>query len=129
MFIKIIKLIYLMVKTKILIISLSVAIILSLVIGGVIGFIIFSDRNFYGGDFHRIYIPEKSNIKSSDLTKYVNGGVCEQEYIRKYGERADCYVEDWAINRITFYNGDGKESYEDQDTLTVSQIGCICFAY
>lgn len=79
------------------------------------------------GGYEMITFQEDTNTVTSDLSEDISAGVCERKYYEKFGEEANCYVEGFSINNIEYYNGDGAESNQDEDVVTISQISCICF--
>jgi len=70
---------------------------------------------------------DPDNIKVSDLEIYANKDKCESEFISTHRDYTHyrCYIEDVNVASQRYYNGDGAESYQDEDLVSL-WINCIC---
>ena len=103
-------------------------IVLSLIIGNLMGVSLFGNSQLGGSDFKRFALPSIDEIKTSSIDNNVNGGVCRSEFHKEFGSKEDliCYIEDWSLTKFRFYNGDGQESPIDEDTVKIYRT-CICY--
>lgn len=109
-------------------------IIFGIIIGLAIGYFVWNNPSNSSGFLYSTFkVNYAYPLTSSRLNGFVNGEFCENEFANRrqrvydsYATQVDCYVNNWGFNEITYYNGDDKESYLDEDLFKNIEITCVC---
>ena len=67
-------------------------------------------------------------LETTNLKQIISDSTCESEFIKQYGGKSNlkCFIESWFYSDLKYYNGDGIESYLDQDLINGVGLNCYC---